>query len=266
MKQIEENKVVRLVIVFTTFIGILIGIAYARMFEQISSAETITKGDFVLISVFFLTGLRFFIGNWHPLENFIQETPFPYKLLRLDFFVIVVEVMILILMGDVCLVAKNQSLRYDFVKLLLFLYIIDITWIFLRGIPRKLQIRGNICDWITRSPPPLGWAILNTWLVSRIVLFGKVGDVWYPFVLAAFLVFDFHVIVIAPRFLKRELAICIWTILNLVLVACICCIVNGRIETDFYTNEALIILGSTHYIAFIVDMWVMTYLKKDLSK
>jgi hypothetical protein len=177
MDQPDERtqQVERRNFISSVFIGILIAVAYQEMVPPVRNsvrANGITLGTSVLFLVFFLTSMRFFIGNqFHLVSSSLARLP--GKIWFYDFTVIVIQTAILIFMGGICSLESCVNARIGFVDLLLVLYIIDVLWISSQWALGKL-----LSSW-QRPFIPWAWAILNTALVVGMVILRMVERDFY---------------------------------------------------------------------------------------
>jgi CDP-diglyceride synthetase len=120
-KQVESRFLVS-----TFFVALLIGLAYQEMIAPVREAvrtSGITFSTFALVSIFFLTSIRFFIGNQlHLLSESL--TKMPGLVWLYDLMVIVTQCVVLVFMAGDSTVKQNQSTTIGFVDLLTTLYVI----------------------------------------------------------------------------------------------------------------------------------------------
>jgi len=169
-------------IISSVFIAILIGLAYAEMFPPVrESVRThgLTVGTVAMFFVFFLTSMRFFIGNQlHLLSEACVRMRGDMWLY--DFLIITYQTLILCFLGGLSSVDINYRVQIDFIDLLIFLYAVDIVWI----VSQKLL--GLFFKGWNREFIPWAWAILNGLLVVGIVvlrlliddIFSNQGLIW----------------------------------------------------------------------------------------
>lgn len=153
-------------IISSVFIAMLIGLAYAEMFPPVrESVRThgLTLGSITLFFIFFMTSMRFFIGNQLHL---LSESCLRMRgdIWLYDFLIITYQTLILCFLGGLSSVDINYRVHIDFVDLLIFLYLVDIAWI----VSQKLF--GLFFKGWKRQFIPWAWAILNVLLVISIVL------------------------------------------------------------------------------------------------
>lgn len=162
-------------IISSIFIAMLIGLAYAETFPPVrESVRTygLTLGTIILFFVFFLTSMRFFIGNQLHL---LSETCVQMRgdMWLYDFLVITFQTLILCFLGSLSSVNINYQVQIDFVDLLIFLYAVDIAWII------SQKVLGILFHSWKREFIPWAWAILNVLLViSIVVLRLTVSDIY----------------------------------------------------------------------------------------
>ncbi len=159
-------------IISSVFIAMLMGLAYAEMFPPVRESirtQGLTLTTIILFFVFFLTSMRFFIGNQLHLlsESCVRMRG---DMWLYDFLVITFETLILCLLGGLSAVGINYRGQIDFVDLLIFLYAVDIAWIV------SQKILGSLFRGWNREFVPWAWAILNGLLVISIVILRRLVD------------------------------------------------------------------------------------------
>jgi hypothetical protein len=157
------------------FVVILIGLAYQEMVAPIRESvrsSGVTLGTVILFSVFFLTSMRFFMGNQLHLmsEGLLKMKG---EVWFYDLMVIIFQTTTMVFLGGVSSVEASRSAKIGFVELLVALYAIDVLWILSQwGLGKVLK------DW-RRSFIPWAWGILNTVLIIGMVLLRlAVGDLY----------------------------------------------------------------------------------------
>jgi hypothetical protein len=113
------------------FITVLIGLAYQEMITPVRDsvrASGITSGTSLLMAVFFLTSIRFFMGNQLHLVS-KSMINMPGIVWFYDLMVIICQSVVLILLGGVSSVEANHNIKIGFMDLLIALYAIDVVWI-----------------------------------------------------------------------------------------------------------------------------------------
>ena len=159
-------------LVSSVFIAMLIGLAYQEMIttvRQAVHASGITWGTVILFSVFFLTSIRFFIGNQlHLLSDALVRMR--GDLWFFDFMVITFQTSLLAFLGGASCVDVCRVARVGFVDILLALYVVDVIWILLQWVLGKL-----FAGW-RREFIPWAWAILNTLLAISLIVLQLVFD------------------------------------------------------------------------------------------
>lgn len=148
------------------FVTLLIGLAYQEMIAPVrASVRTygIKADTFLLMGIFFLTSMRFFVGNQlHLLSDSLAALP--GLVWFYDLMVIIAQSVVLIFMGGVSSAEINHTVQVGFVPLLLVLYSIDVVWIVSQWGLGKLFPSWN------RSFIPWDWALLNFALIISIAL------------------------------------------------------------------------------------------------
>jgi len=157
------------------FVVILIGLAYQEMVTPIREsvrASGITLGTVILFAVFFLTSMRFFMGNQLHLmsEGLLKMKG---EVWFYDLIVIIFQTTLIVFLGGVSSVEVNRRVQIGFVEILIALYAVDVMWIV------SQWILGKIFQGWRRSFIPWAWGILNSVLiVSMIVLRVTVDDLY----------------------------------------------------------------------------------------
>lgn len=148
------------------FVTVLIGIAFQEMVSTIKTpiiTDGITINNSFLGFTFFLVSIRFFIGNQLHLssESFLES---PGLLWLFDLLVIIVQSIILIFLGGLCIVSKNLNTSIGFKEFLVILFSIDVFWLFAQW------IMGKIVKKWKRHSIPWEWAKLNGVLLVFLLL------------------------------------------------------------------------------------------------
>lgn len=157
------------------FVVLLIGLAYQELVTPIRESvrsSGITLGTAILFFVFFLTSMRFFMGNQlHLMSEDLLEMKGEVWLY--DLMAIIFQTTIMVFLGGVSSVEASRSAKIGFVELLIFLYAIDVLWILSQwGFGKVLK------NW-RRSFIPWAWGILNTLLIiGTVLLILVVGDLY----------------------------------------------------------------------------------------
>lgn len=159
----------------SVFVVILIGLAYQEMVTPIRESirsSGITLGTVILFSVFFLTSMRFFMGNQLHLmsEDLLKAKG---EVWFYDLMVIILQTTTMVFLGGVSSVEASRNAKIGFVELLIALYAIDVLWILSQwGLGRVLK------NW-RRNFIPWAWGILNTVLIVSMALLRLiVGDLY----------------------------------------------------------------------------------------
>jgi hypothetical protein len=139
------------------FITVLIGLAYQEMITPVRDSirhSGITLGTSLLMAVFFLTSIRFFIGNQLYLVD-KSLIDMPGLVWFYDLMFIIIQSVLLIFLGGVSSVEANRDTKIGFLELLIALYIIDVVWII------SQWLIGKILQSWRRKEIPSPWAYLN---------------------------------------------------------------------------------------------------------
>ena len=123
-------------------------------------------GPFEIFVIFFLTMLRFFIGNHLHLRKVTNPSWW-----KVDFFVVLAECAVFGFLGSVSpFISQNHS-SIRFVWVLAVLYAVDVLWIL---------CQGGRCNW-KKGDWAWRWALLNTGLLIVMgVLYSVYGDLNDP--------------------------------------------------------------------------------------
>lgn len=169
-RQIEKRNLLS-----SFFVTVLIGIAFQEMINTIKVPiinDGITINNSFLGITFFLVSIRFFIGNQLHLfsESFLKS---PGLLWLFDLIVIIVQSIILIFLGGLCIVSKNINTNIGFIQFLVILFSIDVFWLFAQWLMGKL-----VKKWKRRSIP-WEWAKLNGVLLIFLIFINVIiADVY----------------------------------------------------------------------------------------
>lgn len=160
-RQIDKRNLIS-----SFFITVLIGIAFQEMISTIKTPiinDGMTINNSFLGLTFFLVSIRFFIGNQLHLfsESFLKS---PGLLWLFDLIVIIVQSIILIFLGGLCIVSKNMNTSVGFKEFLVILFSIDVFWLFAQWIMGKLVKKWK------RHSIPWEWAKLNGVLLVFLLL------------------------------------------------------------------------------------------------
>lgn len=148
------------------FISLLIGLAFQNMViiaQDSINNEGVRLNNLILSSIFFLTGLRFFIGNLlHLLSDSFSKLRGGVWLY--DLTIIVFQSTIIAFLAGVSTVEKSLNSTVDFFNLLIVLYLLDIVWIISQWFLGIFLIswRRVFIPWV--------WAVLNTILLALIFI------------------------------------------------------------------------------------------------
>jgi len=147
------------------FVTLLIGIAYQEMISSVRLSVRefgITLETSILMAVFFLTSMRFFIGNqFHLLSKSLIKMP--GLVWFYDLMIIIIQSVVLIFLGGVVSYEMGPKIQVAFIPLLIALYGIDILWIISQWLLGKY-----LPSW-RRESIPWGWAIINSILIAGIL-------------------------------------------------------------------------------------------------
>jgi hypothetical protein len=145
----------------------LIAVAYSEPVGPVRTAVAasgVSLQSLALLSVYFLTVLRFFIGDiLHLEEDQLTDVRAQVKWFW-DMSFIVLECLILIFLGDVTSLEENRSVNLGFFDLLMILFALDIVWITSMGMLNSLSSHRpgkRFSSLWKREVVPYGWALLN---------------------------------------------------------------------------------------------------------
>jgi|GEM_PF-2252914 len=172
MEDAKKQQIEKRNLLSSFFITLLIALAYQEMITPVrESVRTsgMTLGTFLLMTIFFVTTMRFFVGNQlHLLSESLVKMP--GLVWFYDLMVIIIQSVVLTFLGGVSSVEVNRQTSVDFIQLLIILYVIDVAWII------SQWILGKILPKWRRVFIPWAWAILNSILVICIVALGFFVD------------------------------------------------------------------------------------------
>jgi hypothetical protein len=153
-------------VISSIFVAVLIGIGFQETVSPVRQSfrgSGVTLATMTLLVVFFLTSLRFFIGNQLHLMN-ESLMLMPGGMWFYDFSVVVLQCTVLIFLGGNASIEQNEKARIDFIALLIILYCIDIVWIM------SQWALGKVKESLQRKFVPWAWCILNTALTASITI------------------------------------------------------------------------------------------------
>jgi len=172
MEDAKKQQIEKRNLLSSFFVTLLIALAYQEMIVPVrESVRTsgMTLGTFLLMTIFFVTTMRFFVGNQlHLLSESLVKMP--GLVWFYDLMVIIIQSVVLTFLGGVSSVEVNRQTSVDFIQLLIILYVIDVAWII------SQWILGKILPKWRRAFIPWAWAILNSILVICIVALGFFVD------------------------------------------------------------------------------------------
>lgn len=166
MSSLNKQQIERRNLLSSIFVVILIGLAYGEMIPLVRESVRslgITLGTSILVVIFFLTSMRFFMGNQLHLMS--------EALVRMkggvwfyDLIFIILQTVVLIFLGGVSSVEVSRNVQIGFSEFLIVLYALDVLWII------SQWMLGKILNNWQREFIPWAWAILNTVLIVGMVL------------------------------------------------------------------------------------------------
>lgn len=152
-------------IISSVFIAMLMGIAYQEMLSPVRDTvrnSGVSLGTVFLAGSFFLTSLRFFIGNQLHL---LSDTTVGMRgdIWLFDFVAITLQSVFICFLGGVATIDVSRVIRIDFYDIVIILYLIDIVWIIAQSL-----LGVFIKSW-RRQFVPWAWGALNSLLLFGIV-------------------------------------------------------------------------------------------------
>lgn len=172
MEDAKKQQIEKRNLLSSFFVTLLIALAYQEMIVPVGESvrtSGMTLGTFLLMTIFFVTTMRFFVGNQlHLLSESLVKMP--GLVWFYDLMVIIIQSVVLTFLGGVSSVEVNRQTSVDFIQLLIILYVIDVAWII------SQWILGKILPKWRRAFIPWAWAILNSILVICIVALGFFVD------------------------------------------------------------------------------------------
>jgi len=172
MEDAKKQQIEKRNLLSSFFVTLLIALAYQEMIVPVGESvrtSGMTLGTFLLMTIFFVTTMRFFVGNQlHLLSESLVKMP--GLVWFYDLMVIIIQSVVLTFLGGVSSVEVNSQTSVDFIQLLIILYVIDVAWII------SQWILGKILPKWRRAFIPWAWAILNSILVICMVALGFFVD------------------------------------------------------------------------------------------
>jgi hypothetical protein len=172
MEDAKKQQIEKRNLLSSFFVTLLIALAYQEMIVPVGESvrtSGMTLETFLLMTIFFVTTMRFFVGNQlHLLSESLVKMP--GLVWFYDLMVIIIQSVVLTFLGGVSSVEVNRQTSVDFIQLLIILYVIDVAWII------SQWILGKILPKWRRAFIPWAWAILNSILVICMVALGFFVD------------------------------------------------------------------------------------------
>lgn len=166
MESPKKQQVEKRNLLSSFFVTLLIGLAYQEMIGPVRAsvrASGIRLDTFLIMSIFFMTSMRFFVGNQlHLLSESLASMP--GLVWFYDLMVIIAQSVVLIFLGGLSSAEINHQVHVGFAQLLITLYFIDVVWIISQWLFGKIFLTWH------RSFIPWDWAILNSVLIIGIIL------------------------------------------------------------------------------------------------
>lgn len=153
-------------LISSIFVVILIGLAYQEVIAPVRESvrvSGITIGTAILFAVFFMTSMRFFIGNQlHLMSEGLAKMK--SGVWFYDLMIIILQTVVMVFLGGVSSVEENRIARIGFIELIIALYTLDVLWII------SQWLLGMFARSWKRDFVPWAWCILNTALIACMIL------------------------------------------------------------------------------------------------
>jgi hypothetical protein len=147
------------------FVAALIAIAYQEMVNAVRESMRdygASFGTTALAIIFFLTTIRFLVGNQlHLISEPIQSMS--GLLWFYDLMIILLQTVAMVFLGGLASLQVNLRLRIGFLDILVVVFILDILWILSQWALGRLFIKYK------RKFIPWGWLYLNIGMVGALV-------------------------------------------------------------------------------------------------
>jgi hypothetical protein len=146
----------RRTLISSFFITVLTGLAIEGSIEPlwIVLKEGLKSMDLLLGYIFFITTIRFFVGNQLHLYDFEKESDLNDFMWILDFLFILSEHILLIFVAKSCSIDISIESHANFFNFILLILLVDIFWISIQFITNVLWV-----SWKRKIPWP--WFIIN---------------------------------------------------------------------------------------------------------
>lgn len=157
----SEKRSKRREVLPSFFVVILIGIAYQEMVTVVRDSvrsQGFTFGTTVLFLIFFLTAMRFFVGNELHLQSEEMQMIGGFVWF-FDLMFIIFQTTIIIFLGGLASLESSAASPVGFFWLLIILYGVDVFWVVLQALFSRLSIYWR------RKSVPWSWGFLNTALI-----------------------------------------------------------------------------------------------------
>lgn len=148
------------------FMVVLIGIAYQEMVSasrESFRARGLTLGTVGLSLIFFLTAMRFFVGDYLHLQSgpmLSARGPVWFY----DLMVIIAQATLLMYLGGLVSVEASKNSPVGFFWMLIILYASDVVWIISQA------LLGRLFHGWRRTFIPWPWCVLNSLLIGIMLL------------------------------------------------------------------------------------------------
>ncbi len=145
----------------SVFVTVMIGIAYQEMLPPVRESIRVngfTIQTVILFAIFFMTSIRFFIGNQLQMVN-DSLSKLPGLVWLYDLIVVIFQCILFTFMAGVMTVDANRAAKINFFFFLIGIYAIDVLWIATQWLMGLFFRRWR------RSFIPWAWAVLNLCLV-----------------------------------------------------------------------------------------------------
>lgn len=176
MSELKYNHKIELREAVVLFTGFLIAIAFHEAGHHTSEAlkkDGLTRTNLILPTIFFLTALRFFIGNQlYLIKHFAQQHGSSWYY---DVFMVSLQSALMIFLGNVVTLEEGTRPKIGFAKTLVALCVIDVIWV----VSKQALAQTDRCKHWKPDPLTYWWVSLNATLIVVILLIYQfIGDVY----------------------------------------------------------------------------------------
>ncbi|PYL63297.1 MAG: hypothetical protein DMF24_00835 [Verrucomicrobia bacterium] len=148
------------------FITALVAIAYQEMVNAVRESvreHGITFGTTALVIIFFVTTIRFLVGNQlHLISERVQSMP--GLLWFYDLLIILGQTVAMMFLGGLASLELSLRLQIAFLDILVVVFVLDIFWIL------SQWALGRLFSKCKRDSVPWGWLYLNIGMVAVLII------------------------------------------------------------------------------------------------